>query len=41
MHMLRLGYQGKELLETERISLPIREPERAAPSKSYARAYLM
>jgi predicted nucleotidyltransferase len=29
MHMLRLGYQGKELLETGRISLPMREPERS------------
>lgn len=28
MHMLRLGYQGRELLETGRISLPMREPER-------------
>jgi predicted nucleotidyltransferase len=29
MHMLRLGYQGKEVLETGRISLPMREPERS------------
>jgi hypothetical protein len=29
MHMLRLGYQGKELLETGRIGLPMREPERS------------
>jgi uncharacterized protein len=29
MHMLRLGYQGKELLETGRISLPMRELERS------------
>jgi predicted nucleotidyltransferase len=28
MHMLRLGYQGRELLETGRISLPMREAER-------------
>jgi len=28
MHMLRLGYQGRELLETGRISLPMREYER-------------
>jgi hypothetical protein len=28
MHMLRLGYQGRELLETGRISLPMREEER-------------
>ena len=28
MHMLRLGYQGRELLETGRISLPMREHER-------------
>jgi predicted nucleotidyltransferase len=28
MHMLRLGYQGKELLESGRISLPMRETER-------------
>ncbi|MDQ5820383.1 MAG: nucleotidyltransferase domain-containing protein [Actinomycetota bacterium] len=28
MHMLRLGLQGKELLETARISLPMREPDR-------------
>jgi hypothetical protein len=26
MHMVRLGVQGVELLETGRISLPIREP---------------
>src|SRR5215469_3852753 len=29
MHMLRLGYQGVELLETGRLSLPMREPERS------------
>jgi predicted nucleotidyltransferase len=28
MHMLRLGYQGRELLQTGRISLPMREHER-------------
>ena len=28
MHTLRLGYQGRELLETGRLSLPMREPER-------------
>jgi uncharacterized protein len=28
MHMLRLGYQGRELMETGRISLPMREDER-------------
>lgn len=28
MHMLRLGYQGRELLETGRLSLPMREHER-------------
>jgi predicted nucleotidyltransferase len=28
MHMLRLGYQGRELLKTGRISLPMREEER-------------
>jgi uncharacterized protein len=28
MHMLRLGYQGRELLETGRLSLPMREEER-------------
>jgi uncharacterized protein len=28
MHVLRLGYQGRELLETGRISLPMRERER-------------
>ena len=28
MHMLRLGYQGIELLETGRVSLPMCEPER-------------
>jgi predicted nucleotidyltransferase len=28
MHMLRLGYQGRELLETGRLSLPMREDER-------------
>ena len=28
MHMLRLGYQGVELMETGRMSLPMREPER-------------
>ncbi len=27
MHVLRLGYQGRELLETGRISLPMRERE--------------
>src|SRR5215813_14957176 len=29
MHMLRLGYQGVELLNTGRLSLPMREPERS------------
>ena len=29
MHMLRLGFQGIELLTTGRLSLPMREPERA------------
>jgi uncharacterized protein len=29
MHMLRLGYQGTELMQTGRITLPIPEPERA------------
>ncbi len=29
MHMLRLGFQGVELLTTGRLSLPMREPERA------------
>ena len=28
MHMLRLGYEGRELLETGRLSLPMREQER-------------
>ncbi len=28
MHMLRLGYQGIELLETGSLSFPMREPER-------------
>jgi uncharacterized protein len=28
MHTLRLGYQGRELLETGRLSLPMREFER-------------
>jgi uncharacterized protein len=28
MHTLRLGYQGRELLETGRLSLPMREHER-------------
>lgn len=28
MHMLRLGYQGVEILETGRLSFPMREPER-------------
>jgi uncharacterized protein len=28
MHMLRLGYQGVEFLETGRLSLPVREPVR-------------
>ena len=28
MHVLRLGYQGRELLQTGRISLPMREHER-------------
>jgi len=28
MHVLRLGYQGRELLQTGRISLPMREDER-------------
>ena len=27
MHMLRLGYQGVELLTTGQLSLPMREPE--------------
>lgn len=29
MHMLRLGFQGIELMETGRITLPVREPDRA------------
>src|SRR5499427_2568984 len=29
MHMLRLGFQGIELLTTGRLSLPMREPERS------------
>jgi uncharacterized protein len=29
MHMLRLGYQGVELLTTGRLSLPMREPARS------------
>jgi len=29
MHMLRLGYQGVELLTTGRLSLPMREPDRS------------
>lgn len=29
MHMLRLGFQGVELLKTGRLSLPMREPERS------------
>lgn len=29
MHMLRLGFQGVEMLTTGRLSLPMREPERA------------
>jgi len=29
MHMLRLGYQGVELLTTGQLSLPMREPERS------------
>ena len=29
MHMLRLGFQGVELLTTGRLSLPIREPARS------------
>lgn len=29
MHMLRLGYQGVEFLETGRLSLPVREPIRS------------
>jgi uncharacterized protein len=29
MHMLRLGFQGMELLTTGRLSLPMREPERS------------
>jgi predicted nucleotidyltransferase len=29
MHMLRLGYQGVELLTTGRLSLPMKEPERS------------
>jgi predicted nucleotidyltransferase len=28
MHLLRLGFQGVELMETGRLSLPMREPER-------------
>jgi hypothetical protein len=30
MHALRIGYQGLELLETGRITLPMAEPERSA-----------
>src|SRR5262245_33020903 len=30
MHMLRLGFQGVELLTTGRLSLPMREPERSS-----------
>jgi hypothetical protein len=29
MHMLRLGFQGVELLTTGRLSLPMREPDRS------------
>jgi hypothetical protein len=29
MHALRLGYQGLELLETGRLTLPMPEPERS------------
>jgi len=29
MHMLRLGFQGVELLTTGRLSLPMQEPERS------------
>ena len=29
MHMLRLGFQGVELLTTGNLSLPMREPERS------------
>ena len=29
MHMLRLGFQGVELLSTGQLSLPMREPERS------------
>lgn len=29
MHMLRLGFQGMELLTTGRLSLPMREPARS------------
>ena len=29
MHMLRLGFQGVELLTTGRLSLPMKEPERS------------
>ena len=29
MHMLRLGFQGIEILQTGRLSLPMREPERS------------
>jgi predicted nucleotidyltransferase len=29
LHMLRLGYQGVELMETGRLSLPMREPDRS------------
>ena len=29
MHMLRLGFQGVELLTTGRLSLPMRDPERS------------
>jgi uncharacterized protein len=32
MHMLRLGFQGVELLTTGRLSLPMREPERSTCS---------
>jgi hypothetical protein len=32
MHALRIGYQGIELLETGRITLPVGEPERCARS---------
>jgi uncharacterized protein len=36
MHMLRLGFQGVELLTTGRLSLPMREPERAVSARRAA-----